>query len=162
MTTSHRQSAPKTAADKRYRAALLTARLYSGSLEPKDENELEEWLVDDTANRDEYDDMLSLWDQAAGLQHHLHELEPAESVGRRYWGRISTAIADHAKTSIAVAAGIICVVSLAMAIEAQAMDLYMRAADRSDNPRGRKVLSAIADEERTHLDLLGKLLENLP
>ena len=54
------------------------------------------------------------------------------------------------------------VVSLAMAIEAQAMDLYMRAADRSENPRGRKVLNAIADEERTHLALLGVLMEKLP
>ena len=53
------------------------------------------------------------------------------------------------------------VISLAMSIEAQALDLYKRAADRSEDPRGGKVLSAIADEEMTHLSLLAELLETL-
>lgn len=53
------------------------------------------------------------------------------------------------------------IVGLAMAIEAQALDLYRRAADRSDNAESKKILLQIADEERSHLDLLGKLFENL-
>ncbi|MFZ0612816.1 MAG: rhodanese-like domain-containing protein [Desulfobacterales bacterium] len=53
------------------------------------------------------------------------------------------------------------IISLAMAIEAQALDLYRRAAERSDNPESRKVLMQIADEEQTHLAQLGKLFAQL-
>ncbi len=53
------------------------------------------------------------------------------------------------------------IVGLAMAIEAQALDLYRRAADRSDNAESKKILLQIADEERTHLGLLGKLFETI-
>lgn len=48
------------------------------------------------------------------------------------------------------------IVSLAMAIEAQALDLYQRAAARAQN-HARTVLAQIAEEERAHLDQLGKL-----
>jgi sulfur-carrier protein adenylyltransferase/sulfurtransferase len=48
------------------------------------------------------------------------------------------------------------IVSLAMAIEAQALDLYERAAARAA-AEARAVLSQIADEERAHLEQLGKL-----
>jgi sulfur-carrier protein adenylyltransferase/sulfurtransferase len=51
------------------------------------------------------------------------------------------------------------VVSLAMSIEAQALDLYGRAADRTGNEGGREVLRQIAAEEKTHLAQLGKLLD---
>jgi sulfur-carrier protein adenylyltransferase/sulfurtransferase len=51
------------------------------------------------------------------------------------------------------------IVSLAMSIEAQALDLYTRAAGRTQNPESRKVLMQIAEEERSHLSQLGKLLE---
>lgn len=49
------------------------------------------------------------------------------------------------------------VVSLAMAIEAQALDLYQRAADRAGTTESRNVLVQIADEERAHLEQLGAL-----
>jgi rhodanese-related sulfurtransferase/rubrerythrin len=51
------------------------------------------------------------------------------------------------------------VVSLAMAIEAQALDLYQRAADRAASAEGRRVLAQIADEERAHLEQLGRLFQ---
>jgi len=51
------------------------------------------------------------------------------------------------------------IIGVAMSIEAQALDLYMRASDRSSDPQGKKVLLQIASEERTHLDQLGKLME---
>lgn len=51
------------------------------------------------------------------------------------------------------------VVSLAMAIEAQALDLYQRSADRADQEETRTALLRIADEERTHLQLLAELLD---
>ena len=53
------------------------------------------------------------------------------------------------------------VVDLAMSIEAQALDLYLRAAERSPDPESRKVLARIGDEERAHLKQLGKLMETL-
>jgi rubrerythrin len=51
------------------------------------------------------------------------------------------------------------VVSLAMAIEAQALDLYQRAAGRAENDDSKKVLFQIAEEERAHLELLDRLFE---
>jgi rubrerythrin len=53
------------------------------------------------------------------------------------------------------------VVSLAMSIEAQALDLYQRAADRSSSDARSKALLQIAEEERSHLEQLGKLFEEL-
>jgi rubrerythrin len=52
------------------------------------------------------------------------------------------------------------IISLAMSIEAQALDLYTRAAERSEDPRSAGVLKKIAEEERAHLEQLGKLMEN--
>jgi rubrerythrin len=51
------------------------------------------------------------------------------------------------------------VVSLAMAIEAQALDLYQRAADRASTEKSRAVLLQIANEEHVHLQQLGALFE---
>lgn len=53
------------------------------------------------------------------------------------------------------------VVSLAMAIEAQALDLYQRAADEAKTAESKTVLGRIADEERVHLEQLGKLFGKL-
>lgn len=53
------------------------------------------------------------------------------------------------------------IVSLAMSIEAQALDLYSRAADRVQSDRSREVLHNIAQEERMHLEQLGQLIDNL-
>ena len=50
------------------------------------------------------------------------------------------------------------VISLAMSIEAQAFDLYERAAARSENGDSREVLKRIAAEERVHMAQLGKLM----
>ncbi len=53
------------------------------------------------------------------------------------------------------------IIEVAMSIEAQALDLYLRASDRSDDSQSQKVLRQIADEERTHLIQLGKLIESI-
>ena len=50
------------------------------------------------------------------------------------------------------------VVSLAMAIEAQALDLYQRTADRAPSEDIQQALLRLADEERAHLKQLGGLL----
>ena len=51
------------------------------------------------------------------------------------------------------------IISLAMSIEAQALDLYTRASERSEDPRNAAALKKIAEEERLHLEQLGKLME---
>ena len=53
------------------------------------------------------------------------------------------------------------VISMAMSIEAQALDLYMRAAEWTANDDNRAILEQIADEEKTHLARLGQLLDEL-
>ena len=53
------------------------------------------------------------------------------------------------------------VVSMAMSIEAQALDLYMRAAAWTTNDENRAILEQIAGEEKTHLERLGQLLDEM-
>ncbi len=51
------------------------------------------------------------------------------------------------------------VLDLAMMLETQALDLYLRLAQRCANQAAQTVLHAIADEEKLHLASLGRLLE---
>jgi sulfur-carrier protein adenylyltransferase/sulfurtransferase len=53
------------------------------------------------------------------------------------------------------------IVSIAISIEGQAMDLYMRAAAKSSDDEGRRMLTQMADEEKTHMALLGDLLDEV-
>jgi len=53
------------------------------------------------------------------------------------------------------------VISLAMGIEGQALDLYQRAAERAKTADSRNALLQIAGEERSHLDQLGKLFKHV-
>jgi rubrerythrin len=51
------------------------------------------------------------------------------------------------------------VLDMAMTIEAQALDLYLRYSNKAENEETRKVLYQIADEEMAHLRHLGNLLQ---
>lgn len=51
------------------------------------------------------------------------------------------------------------VLDLAMMLETQALDLYLRFADRCEQPQTRSVLFTLAEEEKAHLASLGRLLE---
>jgi len=51
------------------------------------------------------------------------------------------------------------IIELAMSIEAQALDLYLRASEKARNEAGRQALLQIANEEKTHLARLGQLME---
>ncbi len=53
------------------------------------------------------------------------------------------------------------VISLAMSIEAQALDLYQRVAGRVDDEDSKGILNQIASEEKAHLASLGKLMDSL-
>jgi len=51
------------------------------------------------------------------------------------------------------------IISLAMGIEAQALDLYQRASARTKDEKARDALQQIADEERTHLQYLADYMD---
>lgn len=51
------------------------------------------------------------------------------------------------------------VLNFAMMLEAQAMDLYMRYADKSEDQKVKEILFKMADEEKAHLKSLGNLLD---
>ncbi len=53
------------------------------------------------------------------------------------------------------------VIGMAMSIEAQAFDLYSRAAENNSNKESREVLDQIAREEQSHLKQLGELFQHL-
>ncbi len=52
------------------------------------------------------------------------------------------------------------ILSLAMAIEAQALDLYSRAAENSKDEATRRVLQQIAADERSHIARLAKYIDD--
>lgn len=51
------------------------------------------------------------------------------------------------------------VISMAMSIEAQALDLYQRAADKSTVSENKAAFHKIATEEKTHLKRLGDIMD---
>lgn len=51
------------------------------------------------------------------------------------------------------------VLNLAMILETQALDLYLRLAGYVENEKSRIILQRIGDEEKAHLTALGKMLE---
>ncbi len=51
------------------------------------------------------------------------------------------------------------IIELAMSIEAQALDLYLRASRKAQGETARQALVQIANEEKTHLARLGRLME---
>ncbi len=53
------------------------------------------------------------------------------------------------------------VISLAMSIEAQALDLYQRLSLKVENRKSRDIINQIAKEEKAHLASLGKLMDSL-
>ncbi|MBW1785808.1 MAG: hypothetical protein JRK53_04195 [Deltaproteobacteria bacterium] len=53
------------------------------------------------------------------------------------------------------------ILTVAMMLEVQAMDLYMRYAQRATVREGRHVLHDLAEEEKSHLKDLGKLMDGI-
>jgi rubrerythrin len=51
------------------------------------------------------------------------------------------------------------VFDVAMMLETQALDLYLRFAEKSTDQRTQNVLFSIADEEKAHLSSLGDLMD---
>lgn len=53
------------------------------------------------------------------------------------------------------------VISLAMSIEAQALDLYTRVDEKITNQASKRIVQKIANEEKAHLKSLGDLMDSL-
>ncbi|RJR22339.1 MAG: hypothetical protein C4582_06625 [Desulfobacteraceae bacterium] len=51
------------------------------------------------------------------------------------------------------------VLTLAMMLEAQALDLYLRYSRKTDDQKAREILHKLGDEEKAHLSLLGNMME---
>jgi rubrerythrin len=51
------------------------------------------------------------------------------------------------------------VLDVAMMLETQALDLYLRFAEKSTDEQTQNVLFSIADEEKAHLSSLGDLMD---
>jgi len=51
------------------------------------------------------------------------------------------------------------IVSIAMMLETQALDLYLRFSQKVKDEKSKNVLYEIGDEEKAHLEMLGRLLE---
>ena len=51
------------------------------------------------------------------------------------------------------------VLNIAMMLETQGLDLYMRYAQKSDDEKSKNILFEIAEDEKAHLDALGRLME---
>lgn len=53
------------------------------------------------------------------------------------------------------------ILDLAMSIEAQALDLYFRAAEKAADEKVKKALKQIEKEERTHIEKLAEYMDNV-
>lgn len=51
------------------------------------------------------------------------------------------------------------VLTIAMMLETQALDLYLRYSQKSEDPTSKTVLRELADEEKAHLAMLGRLMD---
>jgi len=51
------------------------------------------------------------------------------------------------------------VLDMAMMLETQGMDLYLRYAEKSQDPKAREVFWGLGEEEKAHLGFLGALME---
>ena len=52
------------------------------------------------------------------------------------------------------------VLNIAMMLETQALDLYMRYSEKAEDEKSKTVLYGIAEEEKAHLKTLGRLMED--
>jgi len=69
----------------------------------------------------------------------------------------SEKLLEESMPAFKTAAGVL---NFAMMLEAQSMDLYVRYAEKSENPRVKEILFDMAGDEKAHLKSLGDLLEN--
>lgn len=98
------------------------------------------------------------WEQLPPDQRHGAELDPYGPAPRMEGGwAVEEFVAGHK----AAGQGAEEAVMLAMGLETQALDLYLRLAGRLGRPDSREVLHALGEEEKKHLQYLAEMLERL-
>ncbi len=102
-------------------------------------------------------------------QHRLYELSrtlaPSDESEREFAARVNSdlmeggfAVDEFMAQHRAALATREAILELAMSIEAQGMDLYLRYAERVDDQKAKEILRGLADEEKTHLTRLGEMI----
>lgn len=98
------------------------------------------------------------WDELAPQERQGAELEAQGEATLMEGGwRVEEFLAQHSDAAQGQAE----VVMLAMGLETQAMDLYLRLAQRMDQPKSQALLDELGQEEKGHLQALGEMLESL-
>lgn len=120
-------------------------------------------------------DLQALFAKLADIENHhkkrlfdlLTEIEPPDKDAETYEADIRPTILEGGyhldafmKKNEAFLHTVPDVLGLAMMLETQALDLYLRFAENSTNEQTTEVLFKVADEEKAHLQSLGSLLED--
>lgn len=130
----------------------------------------------DMAQATDHQELSELYQRLAGFEgRHMDrlkrawdELSPEERQGKELESRgeaplmeggwkVEEFLARHQGASQSQAE----VVMLAMGLETQALDLYLRLAQRMESPGSRELLDDLGQEEKSHLTALGEMLERL-
>ena len=124
--------------------------------------------------RTEDSDLQALFGKLADIENHhkkrlfdlLAEIEPPNKDAETYEADIRPTILEGGfeldefmKKNEAFLHAVPDVLGLAMMLETQALDLYLRFAENSTNAQTTEVLFTVADEEKAHLQSLGSLLD---
>lgn len=98
------------------------------------------------------------WEQLTPEQRRQAELDPEGAAPLMEGGwQVEEFVARHQGSARSQAE----VVMQAMGLETQALDLYLRLAQRMDSVSSRELFYELGEEEKTHLKALGEMLERL-
>ena len=95
-----------------------------------------------------------LFAQSGPTEADKRALQAAEKAGRLEGGFDPDHLVQRFREKVLDESSIL---DLAMAIEAQALDLYLRMADKIEQAQAQKALFSIAEDEKAHLKALGEL-----
>lgn len=101
--------------------------------------------------------LLELYRSALGTEPNVNAMEYVANSRILEGGFDPATLAQQNERALQTVTGLL---ELAMMLETQALDLYLRFAGSIETEAARKVLFAIADEEKAHLAALGRLLED--
>jgi len=102
--------------------------------------------------------LIQAWEQLPPDQRQEAELDPGGAAPRMEGGwEVKEFVARHLGSTQGQAEAVM----LAMGLETQALDLYMRLAERLEQQSSREVLHALGEEEKSHIKSLAAMLERL-
>ncbi|MBU4605023.1 MAG: sulfurtransferase, partial [Proteobacteria bacterium] len=135
------------------------AACYQGLAQATDHQELSELYQRLAGFEDRHMDRLKrAWEGLAPEERQGAELEAQGNAPFMEGGwKVEEFLAQHTDAAQGQAE----VLMLAMGLETQAMDLYLRLAQRMDQSKSRALLEELGQEEKSHLQALGEMLERL-